>query len=81
MGEGDLNIELTNRPLIRAYRATVAYDGSGFRGSQIQKSDRTVMSEINAVLGRVLDHPVRVKAASRTDSGVHAIGQVIGFRT
>lgn len=70
-----------DRPLIRAYRATVAYDGSGFSGSQIQVNDRTVMGEINFALSTICNHPVRATAASRTDSGVHASGQVIGFRT
>ena len=70
-----------NRPLLRAIRATLEYDGSGFSGSQLQKSDRTVLSEVNAALSKLLDHPVRAKISSRTDAGVHAFGQVIGFRT
>jgi tRNA pseudouridine38-40 synthase len=70
-----------NRPLLRAFRATLAYDGSGFSGSQLQKDDRTVLAEVNRTLARVLAHPVRVKSASRTDSGVHATGHVISFRT
>ncbi len=70
-----------NRPLLRAFRATVAYDGSGFCGSQLQKVGRTVLGEINSALACVLDHPVRVQVTSRTDSGVHSTGQVIGFRT
>ena len=80
--DGDLsNIDITNRPLLRAFRATLAYDGSAFSGSQLQKSERTVLSEINRALSTVLDHPVRATLASRTDSGVHATGQVIGFKT
>jgi len=75
------NIDITNQPLLRAFRATVAYDGSGFSGSQLQKNDRTVLSEINRALSKVLAHPVRATMASRTDAGVHATGQVIGFRT
>ncbi len=70
-----------NRPLIRAFRATVAFDGSGFSGSQLQKADRTVLGDINRALGKMLAHPVRVKASSRTDAGVHATGYVVGFRT
>ncbi len=70
-----------NRPLLRCLRATLSYDGSGFRGSQLQKTDRTVLSEVNRALTKVLAHPVRVKVASRTDAGVHATGQVIAFRT
>jgi len=70
-----------NRPLLRAFRATLAYDGSGFSGSQLQKNDRTVLSEVNTALSRLLAHPVRARITSRTDAGVHAAGQVIGFRT
>ncbi|MCX6646956.1 MAG: tRNA pseudouridine(38-40) synthase TruA, partial [bacterium] len=80
MGE-NTNIETLNRPLLRNIRATVAYDGSGFSGSQLQASDRTVASELNKALSKILAHPVRVKMASRTDAGVHSTGQVISFRT
>jgi len=80
-GGKESNLDITSRPLLRAFRATLAYDGSGFVGSQLQKNDRTVLSEVNKALGTLLAHPVRVKVASRTDAGVHATGQVIGFRT
>jgi tRNA pseudouridine38-40 synthase len=70
-----------NRPLIRAFRATLAYDGSGFKGSQLQPNARTVVGEVSKALSRVLDHPARPRLASRTDAGVHATGQVMGFRT
>ena len=76
-----MNIVIMNRPLLRCIRATLSYDGSGFKGSQLQKTERTVLSEVNRALSKVLAHPVRVKVASRTDAGVHATGQVIAFRT
>lgn len=78
---GKANIEILNRPLLRNIRATVAYDGSGFSGSQLQADGRTVSSELNKALSKLLAHPVRVKLASRTDAGVHSTGQVISFRT
>jgi tRNA pseudouridine38-40 synthase len=77
----NLNIDNPNRPLLRAFRATVAYDGCGFVGSQLQLKGRTVTGEIIKALTRVLDHPARPRLASRTDSGVHATGQVMSFRT
>jgi tRNA pseudouridine38-40 synthase len=80
-GGRESNLDITSRPLLRAFRATLAYDGSGFVGSQLQKDGRTVLAEVNRALGTVLAHPVRVKVASRTDAGVHATGQVIAFRT
>jgi len=80
-GGGNSHLVNMNRPLLRAFRAVVAYDGTAFSGSQLQPDDRTVLGEINKALEKVLAHPVRAKAASRTDASVHAVGQVIGFRT
>ncbi|MFQ5529369.1 MAG: tRNA pseudouridine synthase A, partial [Gemmatimonadota bacterium] len=61
------------------YRATVEYDGSGFSGYQVQPSERTVQGTIESRLERLLDGPVRIHAAGRTDTGVHAVGQEIAF--
>jgi tRNA pseudouridine38-40 synthase len=66
---------------MRNIRATVAYDGTGFYGWQVQASGRTVQGEIIDALVRMHRHDVKVYAAGRTDSGVHADGQVINFRT
>ncbi len=65
----------------RNVRLTLAYDGTDFCGWQRQKSDRTVQQVVEDALERMLGEPVRVQAAGRTDSGVHATGQVINFRT
>ena len=62
-------------------RMTVAYDGSGFLGWQVQAAGRTVQGEVMEALRRMHDRDVTVYAAGRTDSGVHADGQVISFRT
>ena len=60
----------------------VEYLGTNFYGWQIQKSNlRTVQSEVESALSKVADHPVRVFCCGRTDSGVHAIEQVIHFET
>ncbi|MDH5693777.1 MAG: tRNA pseudouridine(38-40) synthase TruA, partial [Gammaproteobacteria bacterium] len=60
----------------------VEYDGSRFFGWQLQKeSDNTVQFAVEQALARVADHPVRVHCAGRTDTGVHATGQVIHFDT
>ncbi len=61
------------------YRATVEYDGTEFLGYQIQAVGRTVQGEIERSLARVIHTPARIDAAGRTDTGVHAIGQVIAF--
>lgn len=61
------------------YRATVEYDGSRFSGYQVQPAVRTVQGTIESNLERLFERPVRVHAAGRTDSGVHAVGQEISF--
>jgi tRNA pseudouridine38-40 synthase len=67
--------------LIRNIRVTLAYDGSEFSGWQVQKNARTVQGEIEQALHRMHEHPVRIQGAGRTDSGVHASGQVGNFFT
>lgn len=62
-------------------RATVAYDGTDFNGYQAQANQRTVQDTIEAALTQITQQRIRVVAAGRTDSGVHALGQVIAFRT
>jgi tRNA pseudouridine38-40 synthase len=58
----------------------IEYDGSGFHGWQLQRhQDKTVQGAVEAALTRVAAHPVRVICAGRTDSGVHAVGQVVHF--
>lgn len=61
-------------------RAVVAYDGTDFLGFQWQVDGRTVQGVLEAALRQVTQSDVRVVAAGRTDAGVHALGQVIGFR-
>jgi tRNA pseudouridine38-40 synthase len=61
------------------YRATLAYDGSAYYGYQIQPAVPTVQGELQATLEHLFDEPVTVWAAGRTDTGVHATGQVIAF--
>ena len=62
------------------FAATVSYDGTGFAGSQIQPNARTVQQELETAAGVLFGSPTRVELAGRTDSGVHAIGQVAAFR-
>jgi tRNA pseudouridine38-40 synthase len=66
---------------MRTLRAILQYDGTDFHGFQVQPGLPTVQQAIEAKLARVLEEPVRVAAAGRTDTGVHASGQVISFRT
>ncbi len=57
------------------------YDGSNYCGFQFQANAPTVQDEIEKALFRLTGERLRVIAASRTDSGVHARGQVVSFRT
>ncbi len=62
------------------YRATVEYDGTDFEGFQRQAAGhRTVQGELEGALGRIGWRGTSLMAAGRTDSGVHARGQVIAF--
>jgi len=65
--------------LPRRIKATVQYDGTNFLGFQRQAKGRTVQGILEDSLGKLLGHPVTLKAAGRTDAGVHARGQVISF--
>lgn len=61
-------------------RAIISYDGSGFSGYQVQPNGRTVQEEIETVLTKMHQGvKTRITASGRTDTGVHATGQVIHF--
>lgn len=62
------------------FRGILEYDGTEFHGFQQQVEQRTVQAELEAALGRISGGGrTPVSAAGRTDSGVHASGQVIAF--
>ena len=62
-------------------RLDIEYDGSGFRGWARQPGLRTVQGELETALATVLREPVELTVAGRTDTGVHALGQVASFAT
>jgi tRNA pseudouridine38-40 synthase len=64
---------------VSSFRATVAYDGTRYAGSQIQAQAPTVQGELEKALRSILQQEVRIVLAGRTDAGVHATGQVMSF--
>ncbi len=61
------------------YALRVMYDGTAFSGSQIQGTQPTVQLALNCALATLLRHPIETFGASRTDEGVHALGNVYHF--
>lgn len=59
----------------------VAYDGTNYCGWQIQANGITVQEELNRCLSKLLKEPIQTVGASRTDAGVHALGNVAVFDT
>jgi tRNA pseudouridine38-40 synthase len=65
----------------RNIRLVLSYDGTDFGGWQRQDNARSVQGELEAALAKMHGHEVPVLGAGRTDSGVHAMGQVSNFYT
>jgi tRNA pseudouridine38-40 synthase len=59
----------------------VEYDGTDYHGSQYQANAETIQGEIEKALKKLTGKKTRIKLASRTDAGVHAMGQVASFDT
>ena len=59
----------------------IEYDGTRYHGFQLQPNARTIQGEVESALGKLTGERIRIGGASRTDAGVHALGQVITFVT
>jgi tRNA pseudouridine38-40 synthase len=70
-----------NSTRYRRIAIVVQYDGTAFNGWQSQRGGRTVQDEIEKAIVVLLKEETRIIAAGRTDSGVHALGQVVHFDT
>jgi tRNA pseudouridine38-40 synthase len=66
---------------MRGFKLVIEYDGTNFVGWQSQLNGRAVQDIILGALHQILGEEVTLVGAGRTDSGVHARGQVAGFRT
>ena len=63
------------------YKLTLAYDGGPFRGFAPNEGVTTVGGTLRDALEQILQHPVPIVCAGRTDAGVHALDQVVSFDT
>ena len=63
------------------YKLTIQYDGTRYRGWQVQgNTDQTIQGKLEGVLSRLTGQPVEVHGSGRTDAGVHALGQVANVK-
>jgi tRNA pseudouridine38-40 synthase len=68
--------------MTRNIKLVMEYDGTRFHGWQVQShNSRTVQGVVEKALDKILQKKIRLTGSGRTDSGVHAIGQVANFKT
>ncbi len=67
--------------MIRTFKLTIEYDGTGFAGWQRQPRTQglTIQGELEKILSKILNQPIALAGSGRTDAGVHARGQVASF--
>jgi tRNA pseudouridine38-40 synthase len=65
----------------RNIKLTLSYDGTRYHGWQYQPNAITVQSTVQEAVEKIVDHRVKIVGGARTDAGVHAVGQVLNFRT
>jgi len=66
---------------MRNIKLTIEYDGTGYHGWQVQSNLKTVQGVMKEMIARITGERVKLIASSRTDAGVHALGQVATFKT
>ena len=63
------------------YKLTLEYDGSAYAGWQRQPNQATIQASLESALRELTQETISAVAAGRTDAGVHALGQVVSFRS
>jgi tRNA pseudouridine38-40 synthase len=63
------------------FMLTLSYDGSKYCGWQIQQGQVSLQETFERALAKITGEAIRVSASGRTDAGVHALGQVVGFQS
>jgi tRNA pseudouridine38-40 synthase len=67
--------------MMRTIKLTIAYDGTHYAGWQVQKGQTAIQEVVEKAIAEITGQPVRAMASGRTDAGVHALAQVVSFRT
>lgn len=68
-----------NELSMQTWKLVIAYDGTDYKGWQIQPGERTIQGEVQAALGRIVGETPLPQGSGRTDAGVHALAQVASF--
>jgi tRNA pseudouridine38-40 synthase len=66
-------------PDLQTWKLTLAYDGTDYRGWQVQPEERTIQGELQAALRQITGESPLPQGSGRTDAGVHALAQVASF--
>jgi tRNA pseudouridine38-40 synthase len=66
---------------MQTIKLTIAYDGADFHGWQLQPGLPTIQGALHDAIRQIAQEPITIHGASRTDAGVHALGQVAHFKT
>ena len=66
---------------MRNIKLTLQYDGTNYHGWQVQPHAKTIQGVLKQAIETLVNHKVKLIGASRTDAGVHALGQVASFKT
>ena len=66
---------------MQTVKLTIAYDGSDFHGWQLQPGLPTIQGALHDAIRQITQEPITIHGASRTDAGVHALGQAAHFKT
>ena len=66
---------------MRNLKLVIEYDGTHYQGWQSQKNGLTIQDVLEEALSKILNQKIRLNGSGRTDSGVHALGQVANFKT
>ncbi|HEY8966911.1 MAG TPA: tRNA pseudouridine(38-40) synthase TruA [Candidatus Methylacidiphilales bacterium] len=64
---------------LAGHKLTIVYDGAAFHGWQRQAGHPSVQQAVEEVIARIWKRPISIEGSGRTDTGVHALGQVAGF--